>query len=57
MNSYLMMKRHYYKTKGVPPKWDHWEFQEKVAWALLNFGECWPTKGQHRSPKKLMRTS
>ena len=35
VNVYLLMKR-YCKTKGVIPRWTHWEFQESVAWVLLH---------------------
>ena len=35
VNSYLSMKR-YHEALGVEPKWTHWEFNESVAWALLD---------------------
>ena len=35
VNAYLLMKK-YYLAKGLQPKWTHWEFQENIAWALLD---------------------
>lgn len=35
VNAYLLMKT-YYIAMGFEPKWSHWQFQEEIAWALLD---------------------
>jgi hypothetical protein len=35
VNAYLLMKN-YHLAMGFKPKWTHWEFQEEIAWALLD---------------------
>ena len=54
VNSYLLMKR-YYEAKGLKPRWTHWEFQENIAWALIDPVNCWPTKDQDKSTSKMAR--
>ena len=52
VNAYLSMKT-YYIAMGVKPRWTHWEFQEKIAWALLDPNG--PPTRREKSPTKAPR--
>ena len=52
VNAYLSMKK-YYIAMGLKPKWTHWEFQEKIAWALLDPNG--PPVRKEKSPTKAPR--
>ena len=49
VNAYLLMKE-YYLAMGVEPKWTHYEFQEELAWGLLD--PEGPPKRVSKSPTK-----
>ena len=53
VNSYIAMKQ-YYHAMGVTPRWTHWEFQESIAWALLDPGG--PPQRKETSPEKAVKT-
>ena len=44
-NSYHMMRRFFF-FMGLKVPYTHYQFQEKIAWALLDPINCWPTKNK-----------
>ena len=49
VNAYLAIKK-YYRAMGFTPKWKHWDFQEKIVWALLDVNG--PPRRENKTPEK-----